>query len=382
MDRIALIFAVFIPLAFLVLGVLRAWPFFDDVPLDGASGDDWLQYKIYADSILHGGLSIPAIHGPYLAPRGFFYNYFVAGVFALFGENSSYVYVVQSFLVGLSASLLYVIARTRMSRLGAFAVLLGATAYVYVDFFRALTFRLLSENLYIFLLPAFLLLSLSSLNDRSVPKAAGAGICLGLVTLTRPTALAGGLAALAIAAAYSLKERASAHRVLLTVFLLFALTMSLLPLRDFAATGRPGFDLITYSSDWGRPPTDSPQSFLEFYARRGLFTVGFTSAYGGTDYRWRPHWMLLWLGLLVALVASIRARRLPEMWELVCLSFVLLHIVPVTIFADIVSYGGRLVAMIMPLLLLVVVARVDNLAVRRVDELDHYRWVLARRARS
>ena len=83
------------PLLLGIPGLLRAWPFVDDVPLLAQPVDDWESYKLYAHSILRDGLGIPAVQGLYgsqaLAgvPRAFFYNYFLAGLFFVFGERFS-----------------------------------------------------------------------------------------------------------------------------------------------------------------------------------------------------------------------------------------------------------------------------------------------------
>src|ERR1044072_9386128 len=82
--------------AFLALALYRAFPFIDNVNASTSAGDDWLLYKQYAISILHDGLLIPARQGTYYEPAGFIYNYFVAAVFALAGENSTYVYLLQA----------------------------------------------------------------------------------------------------------------------------------------------------------------------------------------------------------------------------------------------------------------------------------------------
>src|SRR5205807_798177 len=124
-------------------------PFIDDVTPALARGDDWLNYKLYAESILHGGLTIPAVTGAYIAPRGFLYNYFLAAMFYLLGENSTYIYVVQSGMLGLSVLLTYLAVRHLLSPLLGLVYLPVLAAYMYVDVFRYYAFRLLSENLLI-----------------------------------------------------------------------------------------------------------------------------------------------------------------------------------------------------------------------------------------
>src|ERR1044071_4528099 len=142
---------------FLLAGVWRAYPFLDDVTAANSTGDDWLIYKQNALSICPGGLSMPAVRGSYSFPAGFLYNYFIAAVFTLTGENSEYVYLVQAALLALSVGLTALAFKPYMS-IKARAVYFWALAFsAVVDVYLIYTFRLLSENLVLFLLPVFYL---------------------------------------------------------------------------------------------------------------------------------------------------------------------------------------------------------------------------------
>src|SRR5436309_543065 len=84
-----------IPVAFLAMGVVRAYPFADDVQVPARVPDDWHTYKQLALSVMHDGLSMPAVASSFGGlPHGFLYIYFLALLFTVAGVNATYVYVV------------------------------------------------------------------------------------------------------------------------------------------------------------------------------------------------------------------------------------------------------------------------------------------------
>src|SRR2546427_2512337 len=128
--------AAVLPVAFLAIGLLRAYPFADDVSIPTSTPDDWHTYKQLALSVVRDGLSMPALATSYAGlPHGFLYVYFVAFVFAVLGVNSTYVYVVQSFALGLSISLTYLAVRKRVTPVGGLTFLLTLTALIDADVF-------------------------------------------------------------------------------------------------------------------------------------------------------------------------------------------------------------------------------------------------------
>jgi len=94
---------------------------------------------------------MPAVRGPYRRPGGFLYNYFLAGLFRALGINASYVYVVQSLLLGVSVSLMYLAFRPCLAPVSGLVYLGAVALFMYADY-RRFAFRLLSENLLLFLL--------------------------------------------------------------------------------------------------------------------------------------------------------------------------------------------------------------------------------------
>lgn len=335
-----------IPLVFLAVALIRVWPFADDVPFDGPQGDDWYFYKTLAASIVQGGLTMPGIESYVLVPHGFLYNYFVAAVFAVCGINTAYVYVAQAFLVGAACSLLWMAVRRQVTPSGGLLTLALTGIVVYLDFVRGLAFRLLSESLFVCLLAACLAALKSADDRRSRRRAAGAGALLGLAVLSRTSAV---VAALGILAGYSAAAlRTRRDRLPLAALLVFGFTvaMSLLPLREYAATGRPNLDLITNAGDWVRPP-EGLAAMADYYGRRVLFMLGVPELVY-PDYRPRPHWLLIWLGAAGYLRALVRLRRRPDTVEQAVLLFLPLYLGPVLLVAGIENYGGRMVAAAMP----------------------------------
>src|SRR5258708_7672025 len=212
-------------------GVQAFFPLANDV---GPSGDDWWSYHRLAVSVLRDGMSMPAVQGPYTRPGGFGYVYFVAAVYALFGVRSQAVYLIQTFLLALSV-LGFVYAFRR--RLAPFYVLIyGLLVIVFVDLdhFRFYTFRLLSENVLIFLLaPLFIALE-RLLSGGSRFAAAATGLLAGACFLVRPNTLL-----LAPAWALLLLYRKRDKRTIVNAAIMIAglLVMAGLILwRDYAAT--------------------------------------------------------------------------------------------------------------------------------------------------
>ena len=353
LESISTAIAAFLPLAFLAIGALRAYPFADDVSIPTSTPDDWHTYKQLALSVVRDGLSMPALGTSYAGlPHGFLYVYFVASVFAVLGVNSTYVYVVQSVALGLSISLTYLAVRKRVTPVGGLTFLLTLTALMYVDVFRHLTFRLLSENLY-FVLSPFLIIVLF----RSIEQTDGrrrdlflAGVMLGLVVLTRPSFILS--ATMVIAAVwihFLAKERSSRAPALL--LLGSAVGVSGVAARNYAVTGRATFDIVTNTSDWLRLWNLPAGQFLTALIKRSSFIFGLTEPIAPA-YRLRPHWMILWLLWAWYPVFMLSKRRRLEFWELLLYIYVTCYIGPVLLVAaDLTSYGGRMVIAILPVVL-------------------------------
>jgi hypothetical protein len=346
--------AAVVPLVFLILGVLRAYPFVDDVVLPAPMRDDWHIYKELALDVVRQGLSLPALASTYAnLPHGFLYIYFVAVVFRLAGENSSYVYVTQSLMLGASISLTYLAVRRRFAPAGGLTLVVALTALMYVDVFRHLTFRLLSENLYFPLWAAFLLFLFRSLDQkgRAVLEPFLAGLMLGLAVLTRPSFLLSASVVIATVWAYWLAAGRGSRLALLLV-LGAIVGISGVVARNYSATGRLAIDIVSNTSDWMTPWSMSASQFVEAYTPRVLFAFGWTGPMAPA-YRVRPHWMLLWCLWAAYPVWKLTRRERLELWEAILYMYVAAYILPVVFIAkDITSYGGRMIISILPGLLI------------------------------
>ena len=85
-KRSNLILAFFVPLLFLVIALVRLYPFENTLPqIIADSGNDWSKYAANALDIKHNGILMPDIEGAYEKPASFFYCYFLAFCFFLFG---------------------------------------------------------------------------------------------------------------------------------------------------------------------------------------------------------------------------------------------------------------------------------------------------------
>ena len=351
-QALASTIAIAVPLAFLAVGVIRAYPFLDDVRLPAVRPDDWHTYKRLAVSILQGGLSMPGVSSSYThLPHGFLYIYFLALVFALTGINTAYVYLVQALIAGLSVSLTYAAVRRQLTVIGGLGFLLALTALTYVDVLRHLSFKLLSENLYFLVSPPLFIFLFRSVEGRGHERrdAFLAGAMLGLVVLARPSFTGSAAAVVAVLAIAAAMRRIT---VWPAVFLMagFGVAVSFVALRNYVAVGRPSFDLITDPFDWLRlwelPLREAAASLIT----RTLFVLGWTHTIAPA-YRVRLYWTLLWLLWLAFPVMRSRSGRGLALSDWLAYAYVIGYIVPVLFIAgDIGSYGGRMVIVVLPLL--------------------------------
>lgn len=362
LSRAAAGLALVVPLLFLALAVVRAYPFVDDVSAANSSGDDWLTYKTLALSVVNGGLAMPGAAGPYaVMPHGFLYVYFLAFLFSLFGANSAYVYVVQSFLCGISVSLTYASVKRKFSPAVGSIFLVALAGLMYFDVYRAVSFRLLSENLY-FPLSAVALYFLLTLFD-ATPKRKQthsflAGLSLGLIVLTRPSFILSAAAVLSIIFAHS-RLRGVMLRVPLSAALGVAVGVSGNLVRDYLASGRAAFAIVSDTRDWVRIWELPPLMFAQALASRVLFALGVPQLMSA-EYRIRPHWIVLWLAFVAYLPAKLCMRRPVRGWEVILYAYAVCYIVPVIAVADIASYGGRMVSTILPVLLILCFCLVEE----------------------
>jgi hypothetical protein len=342
------------PLVFLGLAAARAYPFVDDVSAPASVGDDWFTYKTLALSVINGGLTMPGALGPYaVLPHGFLYVYFLAFLFSLFGPNSSYVYVVQSFLCGVTVSLTYAAVRRRFSPAIGLLFLVALAGLMYAEVYRGIAFRLLSENLYyplsaaalFFLLPLF-----EATPKRNLTRPFLAGLVLGLIVLTRPSFVVSAAAVLSLIFVHS-RLRGATLRMPLAAALGGIVGISGNLIRDYFASGKATFAIVSNTKDWIRIWDLPDTTFAQALASRVLFAFGIPQSMAPA-YQIRPHWIVLWVAFIIYLPGKLFIKRPVQTREVMLYAYVTCYIVPVIAVADISSYGGRMVSTILPILLI------------------------------
>jgi len=347
--------------AFVAAAAVRGYSFVDDVTPE-TEGDDWYYYKRGALSILHEGWTMPAIDEAYYRPAGFLYNYFVAAVFALLGENAAYVYLIHAALLGGSIVLMYLTFRARLAPGGGLLYLVLSIVFLAIDAFWKYTGRLLSENLLLFWIPLGHLAMLRVLDGGRARDGLAAGLLFGLAVATRPNTL---LVAVGMSALAGLLGPGPATRRLgasVALALGAAVIVALIPLRDYAVTGQLGLRVLTDTQDWEpRPATmrdrgaglSAAWSLAEHFARRALYCLGLLFV-GGAKYPLMPHWVLMWGGVAAFATARLRERRLAP-WEVMTVGFVVLYLGPLLAAGSLTSYGVRMIVPVVPTVLLLAV---------------------------
>jgi 4-amino-4-deoxy-L-arabinose transferase-like glycosyltransferase len=309
------------------------------------SGDDWWSYHRFAVSVLNGGMSMPAVQGPYTRPGGFGYVYFVAAVYKFLGVRSEAVYLIQAFLLALSV-LGFVHAFRR--RLGPFYLLaygLLVIVFAYLDHFRFYTFRLLSENLLIFLLAALFIAFERLLSSGSRLAAAATGLLAGACFLVRPNTLL-----LAPAWALLLLYRKREKRTIANGAILLAgvvLMAALILWRDYAVTATFDLHVLTTHQDWLHP--SSIGDAFPFYGRRILYVLGYLHGLI-PEFGSLPHWYAAWAGVLLLVGWCLRNRQIDDL-DLAALIFLAAYYGPLIAVAQIENYGIRMLTPGLPVIL-------------------------------
>ena len=317
----------------------RAAPFIDDVSPSLSAGDDWLAYKQNALDILHAGWTIPTLHQAYFQPGGFLYCHFVAVVFAVFGINTTYVYLVQMALAGLTVVLFYLAFRPSLSAGLGLVLLPALAAIVYFDGVSIWGRYLLSENLAVpFVAAGMLVLSRAVRTDRLAPYALS-GVLFGLVALTRQSLLFAPLAVMAaVAATITIPTR---RRLAVSAAFLSAAAavIALLPLRNGLVTGH-----FSFSGQYtNHLPANVDSHTLLLFADRILFTFGIvTSGLGAKPLTWIviTHWLVVCLAAVVYVIAAVVRRKLSPM-DAASAAFLLAAFGPFIVLPTLGAYGMR-----------------------------------------
>lgn len=351
-----------IPIFFLVISAVRAFatPEASDPP---TVTEDWEFYRQHASEIVHGGWLMPSITGGYQRPGGFAYNYALAGIFAVFGESTVSVEILQGAALGVCAIWLYRIFLPRLDRLSAVIYLISVAAFLFGDQFLYNTRRLLSENLLFLLLPGFVHIVLRAYEKGAWWTAPTAGIMGGVVMLTRPNLVPLVVATPLVWELYEWRSGTRLHSGPLTMLVVAAGMFGLMPLRNGLVTGQPSLQALTWTGDWQLPDVrldprrmssviSAAQAIASFYAARTAFVLGLLPVLH-PGFRVRPHWVVMWA--LAAVNTLIRARdRTPlAFWEALVYVWIALYLGPLVAVGAIDVYGFRMLVPIIPFVLLV-----------------------------
>lgn len=403
-GRVVLAVAVIAIGALYLPRMIALFPLQHDVTFYNSAGDDWFLYHRNAVNVLRSGLTMPRLESAYSRPLSFGYPYFIALVYAVFGVRSEAVYLIQGLLLVGSIFGMFAVFRTRLSRPASVALLLGLALFMYADVYRSLTFRLLGENVLFPLLPLFIYLILKGELTGRLAFAIAAGVVCGLGALFRPNLI---LFAPATAAVIGLRsQQLPARRVQMIVAFLspFVVTFSLMPVRNYAVTGRFSVPAITDFSDWSvirnlvpapagpaDPVAQSPDAsppipervsptmtpapteemtasesapkapsgvthIVSYYAARLAYVAGIPQFVQPT-FQLRPHWLLMWC-VVAWYVATLR-RRTPAFWEVLVMTLAVSYLGPLLVIGNVSSYGTRMIAPAIPLVLLLAVKGLD-----------------------
>jgi 4-amino-4-deoxy-L-arabinose transferase-like glycosyltransferase len=359
---LALLCALYVP------GLAGLFPLDHDLDRYVPAGDDWFVYHRFALDIRDHGLSLPGLEAPYSRPAGFAYPYFIALVYAIFGVSSEAVYLVQGCLLVGSILLLFATFRHQLSPAAGLFLLVALTACLYVDVFRSLTFRLLSENL---LFPATALLLFFMVRGESSGRLgwfAAAGAACGLCYIARPNAVLYAPAAIA-AILIAMRQRPLAWRIRsAAVFLaIFALVGLSVGVRNYVAVGSAEVTSLVWRGDWwvpgrraarlGLPMHEQARTAIVELSRKAAFLLGFPQ-WAEPAFRTRPHWLIIWAGVAIRLW---QLRRGPVLaWEFLVVALCASYAVPLFLFGNPTSYGIRMVTPVLPVALILLARAVDT----------------------
>ena len=162
------------------------------------------------------------------------------------------------------------------------------------------------------------------------------------------------------------------HRLKLTAAFIAAFTIvcSLLPLRNYAVTGNIGVWAALRPAGWQLPDAEGKPSVpavdwlaesARFYGARTAFVIGIPT-FLRPEFRVRPHWLLMWTGVVLYLWSSGRCPRM--FWERLLLTLAAVYLLPLVAVAHITNYGFRMVTPVV-LLLLPLAVKGGELALRR-----------------
>jgi len=324
-------------LIFILLPVIRLYSY--NLPLQTLllGSDDWNYYAKYALEIKNGGLLIPSLTSQYEYPGGFFYSYFVAFCFFVFGDNLVPVYIIQSILLGLSLILIFVSFRDKMSPVIRLLFLLSLTAFALADVSKYYSVSLLSENLAVFSIALFVWFLKKGIETRKTVFQAGAILFLIISILTRPNLMPFGVLFIVLMLTYFLTGTPKQISKAAIFTIVFLVGFSLIAFRNYLVCGQLVFLPSTGVSD---AIDQVHQLSFSLIIKKILFMVGFQPVLE-PRYQFRPHWMLMWLGYLVYLFLRRKELLKSGPFEIMIHLFILVYCGLSIAFVTVDSYGFR-----------------------------------------
>lgn len=357
------ILAVSVVLLFVLLALIRLYPFENTLPqIIADSGNDWSKYAANALDIKHNGLLIPGIEGAYEKPASFFYCYFLAFCFFLFGENNVPVYLLQNLMLGLSIVFIWLSFREKMSRMVSLIFLFALVVVGLMDVSIYYTFRFLGENLALFSLSVFFLLFSRGMEKNKLPELLFSALFLGIAVLTRPNIFLFAIVLIALLLLYGFKTQKVKPLMLFVSVLV--ITSSFLAIRNYLACNciqlMPSqgmlFNMIafhplpasvdvlqahTYFDAYLQYFLQEPVLFIMHYLKKVLFCFGFLNAVE-PSYHWFPHWTLMWLGYFTYLFLLIRNKTKTTLNEKAVHLFIFNYFASLVVVGQVENYGFRM----------------------------------------
>lgn len=324
---------------------------------DEMAGDfhnDWDYYAKHAKDINENGVLMPSVESNYVIPAGFFYNYFLATCIFIFGTNVGAIYFLQSLLLALAIILVFYFFEDELQPNEKPFFILGLFVFACLDVNKYYTFLLLSENLAIVTIPAFIILLKRGIQRQKTLYFLLAGLFLGVSALTRPTLIPFCIF-LIVSIPFVIKSKQIKASNVFWFLMVAAGIILLLPIRNYLVTGSiallPVNGSFSEYMNIANPLSfaDAPMAFLGYYFKKILFSLGFLPILEPL-FQYRPHWMLMWLGYILYLIYFFKRKSEFKLWNFYTHVMILIFYSVVILVAPIQSYGFR---MIVPVLFLV-----------------------------
>ncbi|HPY82008.1 MAG: glycosyltransferase family 39 protein [Bacteroidales bacterium] len=325
---------ILLPILFLCLALFKLYPFENTLFLekfyDGTPHDDWDWYALYASEIVTTGISTIT------PPTSWLYGQFIALCFCIFGETNIPIYILQSLFLSISIVLLYASFYNKMGKTAGLLLLFSLTLFGFLDVFKYYTFRCLSENLALFIVSLFLFCFIKGIERNNTKLHIASSVLLGLLCITRPNIFPFAIATIFIYAWYI-----SNYKKIIVFTLVFVFTILLQPLGNLFLIQSFSFFPIERLSTQSGGYFLAAFDFSKAY-RNTMSLFGFMS-FTSPEFRWRPHWTVMWILFVIYCINKIKSKVKFEMWEIISFTFIITYYTVILFVADPDngSYGFR-----------------------------------------